>query len=151
MFLRYGNVCDYYSLCGFMNLTLLNLCEFVCACCGSSVWLAWSDTNAWLCVCACVCSRACVVRTFAYFFCKSRSRKSPSAAESVQRLSMEHLKEQIIAVSSASVPVWNSQISRLFQLRRKTIKLLSSGSANKHKLTMSKCPKMYISQQKHLK
>lgn len=100
-------------------------------------------------VCACVCSCACVVHTIAYFL-KLRSREPPSAAENVQRLLMEHLKEQIIAVSSASVPVWNSQISRLFQLWRKTIKLLSSGSANKHKLTMNKCPKMYVSQQKQL-
>lgn len=100
-------------------------------------------------VCACVCSCACVVHTIAYFL-KLRSREPPSAAESVQRLLMQHLKEQIIAVSSASVPVWNSQISRLFQLCRKTIKLLSSGSANKHKLTMNKCLKMYVSQQKQL-
>lgn len=38
--LRYGNACDYYSLCGFMILSLLNLCAYV-----------------HVCVCACVSQR----------------------------------------------------------------------------------------------
>lgn len=149
MFLRYGNARDYYSLCGFMNLTLWNLWEFVCACRGSSIKLAWSE-RVCVCVCPCVFARACVVRTFTDFL-KLKSPKPPSAAASVQRLSMERLLERIIAASSASVPVWNSQISRLFQLQRQTIKLLSSGSANKHKLWKNKGPEMYISQQKRLR
>lgn len=90
-----------------------------------------------------VCARAhaCVVSTFAYSL-NLRSREPPSAAESVRRLSMEHLKEQIKAVSCAS-----AKISQLFQLLRKYIKLISSGLANKHKLAMNKCPKMYITRQ----
>lgn len=109
--------------------------------CGGSSFLRSLNRHKRVCVCACTRSRACAASSFAYSL-NLRSREPPSAAESVRRLSMEHLKEQIIAVSCAS-----AKISQLFQLLRKYIKLISSGLANKHKLAMNKRPKMYSTRQ----
>lgn len=98
--------------------------------------VSWIQVSFFVCaIVYCVCMRklfnseglnrrakkitVCVyVHIMAYFF-NLRSRDSPSVterAECVLWLSMEHLRDQIIAVSSASVPVWESYciISQLF-------------------------------------
>lgn len=57
------------------------------------------------------------------------------AEQCVPRLSMEHLRDQIIAVSSASLPAWGSRhiIIRLSPLSDENTKLVSSGSVIKQK------------------
>lgn len=70
MFLRYGNARDYYSLCGFMNLTLLNLCETVRA-----LRLSNSDN-----LNRHKRARVRAVSTSAYFL-NSSSREPPSGRE----------------------------------------------------------------------
>lgn len=78
-------------------------------------------------VCACIfCSTWGVVTLHQW-------RRGGAAC--VPRLSMEHLRDQIIAVSSASLPAWESHhiIIRLLQLSDENTKLVSSGSVIKQK------------------
>lgn len=125
--LRYGNAYDYYSLCGSMIPSLLNWCVRLCSRARALFVFVWEPYSSWglnrhkryvyECVRESVC--ACIFLKLE----KSWLSISDREAECVLRLSMEHLRDRIIAVSSASVPVWETQciIIQLFPVSRENI------------------------------
>lgn len=141
MFLRYGNARDYYSLCGFMNLTLLNLCEFVRACRGSSIRLAWSDANAWFWTCACLYMLLCMWCAHRCIFLKvEKLRTSISGRECAATVDGASERANYSCVICFGSRLKQPNHPTISVTGKKPIKLLSSGSANKHKLTMNECP-----------
>lgn len=149
--LRYGNACDYYSLCGFMILSLLNLCAYVHVCVCVSAWRLLNSEGlnrhkSSVCMCEYFWNHECLCATLSVFGCqcvlayfvqleKSWLSISGREAECVLWLSMEHLRDQIIAVSSASLPAWETHhiIIQLFPLSDENTKLVSSGLVIKQK------------------
>lgn len=111
MFLRYGNARDYYSLCGFMNLTLLNLCESV-----RVLRLSNSDS-----LNRHKRARACAVSMSAYFL-NSSSREPPSGRECAATVDGASERANYSCVICFSSRLKNPNQPQLFQsLRKKNI------------------------------
>lgn len=139
MFLRYGNARDYYSLCGFMNLTPLNLCETVRA-----LRLSNSDSlNRHKRARARVSERVCI------FLKLEQSRTSISGRECAATVdgASERANYSCVICFSSRLKSPNQPTLAVTVEKKQHLKI-SSGLANKHKHTMNKCPKIYISQDK---